>query len=132
MSLEAMRKIVGDMQSIKACDYYDMAQDWAARIQAEIERMDKAEPVAWLRYASDGTPIDALIGAEPIPFLHGRNAKLYTHPPADAGMVMVPRNPTIEMVEAFYRAYDRPLSPHRWETKFDNAWEALIAAAEGK
>ena len=36
--------------------------------------------------------------------------------------------PTIQMVEAFYRAYGKPLSPDRWESPFDNAWEALIKA----
>ena len=39
------------------------------------------------------------------------------------------RDPTAPMVEAFYRACERPLSPDRWESKFSNAMEAMIDEA---
>ena len=39
------------------------------------------------------------------------------------------REPTGEMTEAFYRAYERPLSPDRWENPFSNGMEAMIDAA---
>lgn len=39
------------------------------------------------------------------------------------------REPTTGMAEAFYRAYERPLSPDRWESRFSNAMEAMIDEA---
>ncbi len=39
------------------------------------------------------------------------------------------REPTEEMVEMFYRAYERPLSAERWESNFSNAIEAFFDAA---
>lgn len=35
--------------------------------------------------------------------------------------------PSIEAIGAFYRAYEKPLSPDTWESYFGNAWKALIA-----
>lgn len=106
------------------------------RLQSIIDRMKAQEPVAWLRYASDGTPIDALIGSEPIPFLHGRNVSLYEHPPADAGMVRVPREPTNAMLEAAIRAdreyQERMGLPAEVNVGAYDHWCAMIAAAEGK
>lgn len=139
---DELRKIVEEIRGYKRSAWTPTLAkvgEWANRLQAEIERMEKAEPVAWLRYASDGTPIDALIGAEPIPFLHGRNAKLYTHPPADAGMVRVPSSvsgllrgfsgtdqhdkkvPTVTVCFAY----------NDWDAR-DKFADTMIAAAEGK
>lgn len=74
-----------NMEAQTACVhhlYYAHLEEIASRLSAIVEQMPSASavPVAWMRYGSDGNPIDVLIGDEPMEFLHGRNAPLYTAP----------------------------------------------------
>lgn len=66
----------------------DSIEELASRLQSIIDSMKAQEPVAWMRYGSDGNPIDVLIGDEPMEFIHGRNAPLYAAPQVPEGMVL--------------------------------------------
>lgn len=108
--LEAALSIPVDDNGMPYCNYNNcavshMTKDEIASLKTRLEAaetekqqaIDAVKALAEKRWpvsskppkdefiGSDNNPVDVLIGDEPTKFLHGRNAPLYDHPPADAG-----------------------------------------------
>ena len=104
-------------------EYAEELRRMASRLEAEQTR----EPVAEIIEITDG------LGTTLIQWNVDRSAisvgtKLYTHPPADAGMVMVPKEATRNMIAAGLRYANATLDG----ADVVAIYNGMIAAAKGE